>query len=92
MKLLKKTKFAATAFDLNDEIFLLYIVFFINFNLDVNIYSFYKTKIALLKVEKTLIILLFEYTDFIDIFVPNFVAELPKYIGINNYLIYLINS
>lgn len=51
----------------------------------------YKAQIALLEVNKALITILSEYTDFADIFSLVLVSELLNNTWINNYVIELMN-
>lgn len=63
--MVKKKEVAAVAFDPKDNMFIVYIVFFTNFN---NVYFSCRVEIAPLKTNKTLITILPEYPDFIDNF------------------------
>ena len=65
IKLIRKKKFAIAIFDPKNEIFMIYIAFF---NLNSGIHLFYKAQIALLKIDKALITILFEYINFANIF------------------------
>lgn len=92
MELIQKKKFIAIVFDLNNEIFVVYIVFFASSNLNVDIYLFCRSQIASLIVNETPTRILSEYTNFKYIFFLGFVAKLPKYTKINNYLIDLVKG
>lgn len=88
--MIRRKKFTSTIPDLENKIFVLYVAFFISF--DINIYLFYRVQVALLIYNKASIAASFEYVDFADIFSSNFIAKLLEYIGINNYLINLIKD
>lgn len=89
MQLIGKKEFEAPAFDSKDEIFIIYVTYFANFN---NIYLFCRVQIASLKVNKTPITIFPEYSNLIDIFSPKLVVELLKHIGINNHAINIVNG
>lgn len=64
----KKKKFAAIIMNLNDETFIVHIIFFVNFNLSLLVYPPQRALIASLKSDKTLISRFFEYANFVDFF------------------------
>lgn len=88
MKLVRKIEFIAIAFDLKNEIFIVYVVFLISFN----IHLFHKAQITLLKAGKSLIVILLKYVNFANIFSSELIAQLSEYIKINDYTINLIDS
>lgn len=88
--LVEKKIFIVVALDLNNKIFISYVIFFTSSNLNIN--SYHKAQIASLIVDEVFIVVLAEYTDFINIFSFNFVAKLQKYIRITNYLIDLVKD
>ena len=45
-----------------------------------------------LKVYETFISVVSKYTDFVDVFSKNLLAELPEYTEINKHVIYLIEG
>ena len=51
-----------------------------------------KAQIAHLKANKALTLVSNKYANFVDVFIPNLVAELPAYIEINNYAIEFVND
>lgn len=53
-ELVEKKEFVAIGFDLNDKIFIVYIVFFASSNLDIDVHLFCKAQIVLLIANKTL--------------------------------------
>lgn len=73
-------KFITVTLDLNNKIFIIYIVFLANTNLNNKVNSFCRTQIILLKASKASIIVLSKYTNFVDIFSLDLGAKLPKYI------------
>lgn len=72
IELIRKKKFAAAAFDLNDETFVVYVSSHIN----TDVYLSCRTQIALLIQDNALITILFKYANFTNIFSLNLVAEL----------------
>lgn len=55
-------------------------------------HSSHQAHIALIKANKASITTLFKYSDFVDIFSLNLVAELSEYTRINDYAIKLIHD
>ena len=51
-----------------------------------------KAQIAYLKIDKAFTKVFSKYANFVDIFSPKLVVELPKYTRINNHAIKLIND
>lgn len=90
IELVKKKKFVIVAFNSRDKIFAVFIVSFISFNSD--IHSFCRTKLVFLFINKALIVILFEYANFIDIFSLKYITELSKHIKNYYHLIYPIDS
>lgn len=90
--MVKNKEFAATAFDPDDKIFIVYIAFFANYNLSINFYLFYRAQIALLIVYKSLTAIPSKYADFANVFSPDFANKLSKYTRINNYLIDIVKE
>ena len=90
IKLIRKKKFIATPFNLKDEAFIIYIIFF---SLNLSIYLLCIAQIALLKADEAYKAILFKYDYFANIFSSNFiVSKLLKNIKINNHTINLIKS
>lgn len=58
--------------------------------MDLNIYLFWHTQIALLKVKK--VIFFSQYADYTNTFLSNSIIEFSKQTNINNHLIDLINN
>lgn len=81
---MKKKEFAATTLDLEDKAFVVYVVSIIQ---DLNIHPLWKAQIILLKANKAFISIPPEYVDFINVFLKDLVAELPKHFKINDYTI-----
>lgn len=84
-----KKKFVAAAFDPENEIFVVYVMFFAISN---EIHPFYIAQIALLNIDEAIIIIPPKYFDFVDIFFPELAVELPEYMEINNHIINLIDG
>lgn len=85
---MSKKKFAAWTYNIDHVIFMVYIVSFANLDL---IYYFHKTWIVFLKVDNYLLMILTKYTNFINILNSVQVAKLWKYIGIQDYIIVLLD-
>lgn len=92
MELVGKKKFVAVAFNIDNKTFVVHITFFASYNLGLTIYPFYKPQIALFILDKILTVVLSEYTAFGNIFSPNFIAQLSKYIRIINNQIDFVND
>lgn len=88
MELIRKKEFVAITLDLDDKIFIVYIVSLAN----PNIYLFCKSQIALLKTEETSTFILMEDADFTNIISFDLAAKFPEKIKINNYTIDLIDD
>lgn len=56
------------------------------------VYPSYRVKIALLKVNETLVAILIKYASFMDIFLPVLIVKLLEYTEINNYVIKLLDT
>lgn len=89
MKLVSKKKFEITAFYLEDEHFIIYIASLTS--LVLNFHSFYRVLLTFLLTNKALTLISLEYTNFTNIFFPRFIAKLFEHIGIDNYLIDLVD-
>lgn len=89
IKLIGKKKPRATVPDLEDETFVVYIVFFSS---NSSVQPCGKVYIALSKINETLILVLFKYTDFGNVFSPNLIAKLSDHTKINNHAIDLIKD
>lgn len=87
--MIEKKEFIAKTLNLKDEIFVLYLA---SINTDLDVYSFYREKIAFLKTDKAFTFDLPKYNNFTDIFSKNLVAKLLNHTGINNYIIDLIEG
>lgn len=87
-----KTEFATAALNLKNETFIIYMTFLIGLDLDMEVHLFYQAYIAYLKADEASIVILSEYTDFVDVFSLDFAAKFLKHIVINDYLIYLVNG
>lgn len=81
VELVRKKEFTTTAFDLDNKILIIHIVFLANSN----IYLFFKAQVALLIKDEAFIVILFKYADFIDIFSFDLAAKLSEHIKINDY-------
>lgn len=64
----KKKKFAAIIMNLNDKTFIVHIIFFVNFNLSLQVYPSQRALIASLKSDETLISRFSKYANFADFF------------------------
>lgn len=89
VELVEKKEFTAIALDLRDEIFIVLVAFVANSD---STYLSQRVQIVSLKKDKVFALDLPKYFDFTNIFFLVLVAELLKYIGINNYIIELLDS
>lgn len=89
MELVRKIEFLAATLDPKNEIFVADLASFTIFN---QIYSFYKAKIASLKVNDTPTIMFLKYFNFVDVFSLELAAKLLKYTRINNYAINFVDG
>lgn len=87
---MEKKKFIAIVFNLDNEIFVIYITFLASLNL--NIHPFFVIQKALLIKDKVFIAVLLKYIDFANIFSSNFVVNLLEYIVIDNYSMNLVKG
>lgn len=83
---MRKKEFVAVAFDLQYEIFVVYITFLSS---DSSIHLLCRAQIALLKADKAFILVLSEYANFINILSSNLIAKLSKHTKINDYATHL---
>lgn len=90
VELIKKKKFVVFAFDPNNKIFVVYIIFLISFYLNVHLSC--KALRALLIQDKTSTMTLSKDTYFIDRFYLDFASEFLEYTRINNHCINLVKS
>lgn len=89
MKLGEKKEFAVAVLNWEDEIFVINVTFFANFNI---IYSFDRAQMILKQIDEAPTTVFANYSDFINVFSPELIVKLWKYIRINNYAIYLVES
>lgn len=89
VELIKNKNFVARAFDPKDETFIVYVAF-ISRNSDIHLYS--RAQISFLKIDKALNSISSKYVDFADFFSKDLTTKLPKYIGINDHTIDLIEG
>ena len=73
------------------KIFLIYITAF-NLDLDNKMHFLNRVQIAHLKVNEALIKVFSKYANFTNIFLLKLIVELSKYMGINNYIIKLVDN
>ena len=98
VELVGKKEFAAAALDLKSETFIVYVtslssdVSASSFPLEINVYSFCRSQICSLIVEKALIKVSAKYSDITDVFSLDLASELPKHTGINDHAIELVDG
>lgn len=78
VKLIRRKKFAAAAFSLNEEIFVVYVM---AYSSDPDIYQFYRA-----------IEILYTYADFANIFSSELATKLSEHTRINDHSIDLVES
>lgn len=83
VELIEKKRFTIVAFSLKDEIFIVYIIFFANSNLDIHLFC--KTQLTFFFTDKTLIVISSNCINFTNMFFLKFATKLPKYIKMNNF-------
>ena len=96
VKLVVKKKFAAEAFDLEHEIFVIYVaLFFVAYLSSIllnAIHLFRKPQIASLIAKEALTKIFDKYVNIADIFSPDLASKLFEHTGINKHAIKLVNG
>ena len=90
-----KKKFAAIALNLECETFVVHVTSFFATpfgSTPLDVYLSYRPQIAGLIAEKAPTEVPAKYVNFTDVFSPDLALKLPKYIGINNDFIKLVNA
>lgn len=90
VELIEKKEFVAIVLNLNNEVFIFHLASIVSS--DLAVYPFHQAQIVSLKTDETFTAIPSKYTDFINVFYPDLATELPKYTGINNHTIELIDS
>ncbi len=88
-EIINKTEFVAVAVGRNNTAFIVYIVSITELTI-IPDYSFCQAQIIILSSKNAKI--LFEYSDFSHVFLPNTVVELLEYKSINHHLINVIDN
>ena len=96
VKIVNKKEFAAAAFDLEHETYIIYIgsvgsVISPSSSI-LDVYPFYRSQIAGLIAKKAPTKVPAKYLDFVTIFSPDLASELPKHIEINDHAIKLVDG
>lgn len=96
---MKKKKFAAEAFALEHETFIVYVISlnssiasFSSILLDTNVHLFRRPQIVDLIAKKASTKVLNKYVNFADIFFLDLASKLRKHTKINDYVIKLVNG
>ena len=99
VELIGKKEFAATAFDLEYETYIVYIVFLNSTPLIVslgstplNVYPFRRPQISDLIAKKALTKVSAKYSNFVDIFFLDLASKFPKHTRINDHTIELVDG
>ena len=98
VELEEKKEFAAAMLDLEYETFVVHVaslssvIFFNSILRDTNIHLFRKPQIASLIAKKALTKVFTKYANFTNIFFLDLAFKLPKYTGINNHAIKLVDG
>lgn len=92
VELIKKKEFIAITFNPDNKIFIVHIIFLISLALGLKFYPFYKAQIVFLKVDKSFISALSNYTSFMDFFSKNLAAKLPEHTKIKDYTIDIVKD
>lgn len=72
----RKREFVAIALSLDNQIFIMYIIFIVNSDLNIEIYLLYRFQITLLIIDETYITVLLKCANFANIFFLYFVIKL----------------
>ena len=96
IELVDKKKFAVAVLDLEHETYVVHIrsvnsIALPNFS-PLDVHPFHRPQIANLIAEEAFMKVFIKYADFADVFSPDLVSKLPEHIGINNYIIKLVNA
>ena len=89
IEIIDKREFAATALNIDNKIFLVYVAALAKPTI-IPIHLSHQAQVAVLTSKETRIPA--EYSDFSDLFSSDSVAELPKHTGINNHPINLLDN
>ena len=98
VELVGKKEFAATALDPKSKTFVVHVVSLSSnalpssSSLKLNVHPFRRPQISGLIDEEAPTKIPAKYSDFADVFLPDLAFELPKYTGINNYTIELVDA
>lgn len=87
VELIEKKRFTAAAFDLEDDVFIVYMAFICQ-NLDIHL--LYRAQMALLKANEAVTCVSPKYADFANIVSKDLAAKQPEYSKINGHSINLI--
>lgn len=87
MKIIGKKKFVVAVLNKDNKIFVIYIASFAD-SVAISIYLS-QVYLALLPASETLVAVLKEYVEYATVFSLVSATWLPKYIGINDYSVYL---
>lgn len=91
MELIGKREFATATLYTEVETFLVYVASLAISDMS-KVYSSHKASIALFQVDEAFAIILPEYSDFTDVFLPKLIAELSKHMDIHNNAINLVDG
>ena len=89
IKLIEKKKFTVIAFNLKDEVFIVYVAFISH---DSNFHFSGRAHIAYLKTNEISTFVLSKYVNFTDVYSKNLIVKLSEYTKINDHIINLIKS
>lgn len=89
VKLFGKKEFPTATMDLEDKTLIVDAIFITSSD---SMHPSYRTEIASLKVDKAPTAIPSKHMDFADIFCLDLIMELPEYIGINMYIIELVDN
>ena len=92
VKQIEKKEFAAIAFDLGHETFVVHITSLESPSQEGDVYPFCRAQIAALVANEASTLIPTEYFDFADVFSPELASELPKHIEINDHTIKLVDN
>ncbi len=85
--------FVVATLDLNYKAFVVHIVTLnISFDVSDKVYPLKKAQIAHIKADEALIKVFSKYTNFANVFLLKLAIKPPKYTGINNHVIKLVDD
>ena len=92
IELVRKKEFAAAAFNLRHETFIVHVAILESFSQKNNNHLFCRAQIAVIVANEAPISLPIKYSDFADVFFPELASGFHELTGINDYAIKLVDN